>query len=136
MTDMIIITLLLGGSLLSLIAAIGLVKLPDVFTRMHASTKAGTLGIEFVMIALALNSGEMDVIIKAAAIVLFIVLTAPVAAHMLGRTAYRLGEDYAQHTVVDQWQDSMRKQAIECCDDMKEIESNTSTSSNDEGTLA
>ena len=122
MTDMIIIILLLGGSLLSLIAAIGLVKMPDVFTRMHASTKAGTLGIECVMIALAIAFGEMEVIIKATAIVLFIVLTAPVAAHMLGRTAYRLGENYAEHTVVDQWQDSMRRQAIECYDDIKEIE--------------
>lgn len=124
MTDMIIVILLIGGSLLSLIAAIGLVKMPDIFTRMHASTKAGTVGIECVMIALALNSGEMEVVIKAAAIVLFIVLTAPVAAHMLGRTAYRLGENYAEHTVIDQWQDSMRRQAIECYDDIKEIDSN------------
>ena len=110
--DILVIALLIGGSLLSLIAAIGLVKLPDVFNRMHASTKAGTLGIEFVMIALAIHSGDPVVMVKAAAIVLFIVLTAPVAAHMLGRTAYRLGETCAPHTVRDDWQDKMREEAI------------------------
>ena len=113
MIEALVITLLIGGSLLSLVAAVGLVKLPDVFTRMHASTKAGTLGIELVMIALAIYSGELEVIIKAAAIVLFILLTAPVAAHMLGRTAYRLGEDIAPHTICDEWHDKMRAQAVE-----------------------
>lgn len=111
-TDIMIISLLLTGSVLSLVAAIGLVRLPDVFTRMHASTKAGTLGVELVMIALALYSEDLEVIIKAAAVVLFILLTAPVAAHMLGRTAYRLGEEIAPHTVCDEWQDIKRKKLV------------------------
>lgn len=110
MIDTLIVALLLAGSLLSLIAAIGLVKLPDVFTRMHASTKAGTLGIEFVMVALAIHFGDIMVLIKASAIVLFIVLTAPVAAHMLGRTAYRMGEQIADKTVCDDWCDAMRNE--------------------------
>lgn len=107
-----IAALLIFGSLLSLIAAIGIVRLPDVFIRMHASTKAGTLGIEMVMIALVFHFMDVGVAIKAVAVVVFILITAPVAAHMMGRTAYRLGEDIAPHTVCDEWQDKMRQQCV------------------------
>lgn len=121
--DTIIIVLLLGGSVLSLTAAIGLVRLPDVFTRMHASTKAGTLGVEFIMFALMLHAWDTGVTVKAAAVILFILITAPVAAHMLGRTAYRLGEDIAPHTVCDEWQDKMRNEDFKDteCSDQKSL---------------
>lgn len=112
MIELIVVMLLLVGSVISLIAAIGLLRLPDVFIRMHASTKAGTLGIELVMVACALHFNEPAAWLKAAIVVLFIVITAPVAAHMLGRAAYRLGEDFAKHTVRDDWQDNMRKKNL------------------------
>lgn len=108
MINLLIMFLLICGSLLSLAAAIGLVRLPDIFTRMHASTKAGTLGVGMVMLALGIASGEFIVIIKAIATFMFLIATAPVAAHMLGRAAYRQGEKLAEHTVRDDWQDPLR----------------------------
>ena len=109
MTDILIIILLLTGSGLSVIAAIGLVRLPDVFMRMHASTKAGTLGVGCIMAALSFAAGDALITLKACATLLFLMLTAPVAAHMLGRAAYRLGEPLAPNTVRDDWKDELRE---------------------------
>lgn len=113
LADYSIIALLALGSSLSLAAAVGLVKLPDVFTRMHASTKAGTLGLGLVLLALVIAAGDSTTTIKAIATFIFIIITAPVAAHMLGRTAYRLGEDTAPNTVCDEWKDKMREVGTE-----------------------
>lgn len=77
---------LLGGAF-AVIAALGVLRLPDVLTRMHASTKAGTLASALILVALALVFGEMGVTAKAIAAILFLMLTAPLAAHMLGRSA-------------------------------------------------
>lgn len=80
------ILVLLGG-VFALIAAVGILKLPDVLTRMHASTKAGTLASALILIAVAIYFGETSVTAKVVATVLFLMLTAPLAAHMLGRSA-------------------------------------------------
>jgi len=77
---------LLGGAF-ALIAAVGILRLPDVLTRMHASTKAGTLASALILVALALQFQEIGVTAKAIAGILFLMLTAPLAAHMLGRSA-------------------------------------------------
>ncbi|WP_175047908.1 monovalent cation/H(+) antiporter subunit G [Microlunatus speluncae] len=81
--------LLLLGSLLCLTAAIGLLRLPDVLSRMHAATKPQTLGLLCVLAGLGLTLRQPAVtglLILVAALQL---LTAPVAAHMVARTAYR-----------------------------------------------
>lgn len=85
MADILIGALLLAGSGFVLIAAIGIVRLPDLLTRMHASTKAGTLGALLVLAGLALHQGTGDIISKVIAATLFLLLTAPISAHMLGR---------------------------------------------------
>lgn len=77
--------LVLGGAGFTLVAAIGILRLPDLLTRMHASTKAGTLGAMLVLAALALHFGQTAITAKAVAAVLFLMLTAPIAAHMIGR---------------------------------------------------
>jgi multicomponent Na+:H+ antiporter subunit G len=74
-----------------MIAAIGLVRLPDVMIRMHAATKVGTLSAGLVMAPVALHESEAAVTVKAVAIILFLFLTAPIAAHMIGRAALRTG---------------------------------------------
>jgi multicomponent Na+:H+ antiporter subunit G len=66
---------------------LGILRLPDVLTRMHASTKAGTLASALILVAVALEFQEMGVTAKAIAAILFLMLTAPIAAHMLGRSA-------------------------------------------------
>jgi len=81
--------LLLGGGAFVMIAAIGIVRLPDLLTRMHASTKAGTLGSLLVLTGLAVHVGSAEVISKVVATALFLLLTAPIAAHMIGRAYAR-----------------------------------------------
>lgn len=87
MIDVIAGFLVLIGGVFALIASIGVIKLPDVLIRMHASTKAGTLASSLILIAVALVFGELSVIVKCIAAILFLLLTAPIAAHMIGRAS-------------------------------------------------
>lgn len=87
MTEITAGILILLGGVFAIIASFGVVKLPDTLTRMHASTKAGTLASALILSALALLSGEAEVVVKCAVAILFLLLTAPLAAHMLGRAS-------------------------------------------------
>jgi multicomponent Na+:H+ antiporter subunit G len=79
--------LVLMGALFTLIAAVGVIRLPDVLTRMHASTKAGTLGASLILAATALVFGDTSTVAKFVVAVLFLLLTAPLAGHMIGRAS-------------------------------------------------
>ena len=100
-----ILSLLAG--LFALVAALGVLRMPDLMLRMHASTKAGTLACGVTMLATALVFGDLAVAVRAAGVVLFLLLTAPVAAHMLGRAALRTG-------VTTRLWDPARGEAIQC----------------------
>lgn len=78
--------LLVGGGF-ALVAGVGLVRLPEVFTRMHASTKAGTLGVSLIAAALALTTGDVAVASKAVGCAVFLLATGPIGAHLIGRAA-------------------------------------------------
>lgn len=86
--DILVAALLLLGSSLCLLAAVGLVRMPDIMMRIHAGAKAGSLGCTLVLSAVAVFHGDLDVIARAFAGIVFIVITAPVGAHMIGRAAY------------------------------------------------
>jgi multicomponent Na+:H+ antiporter subunit G len=78
------------GAFFLLVGSIGLLRLPDMFTRMHAATKCTTLGAMCTLLGVAiLMQGE--VAIKAVLIVIFIVLGNPTSAHAIARAAYRSG---------------------------------------------
>ena len=94
MIDVLIGLFLLAGAAFVMIAAIGIVRLPDLLTRMHASTKAGTLGALLVLVGLALHQGTGEVVSKAVATALFLLLTAPIAAHMIGRAHARMMQKF------------------------------------------
>lgn len=89
MSEIITGLLILTGGGFSLIAAIGLIRFPDVLMRMHASTKAGTLGAGLSLAGAALFFGEISVVTKCVLAILFLLLTAPLAAHMIGRASLR-----------------------------------------------
>ncbi|MCC6006047.1 MAG: monovalent cation/H(+) antiporter subunit G [Rhodobacteraceae bacterium] len=89
----------LAGGVFSLIAGIGLMRFNDVLMRMHASTKAGTLGSILTLVAPALVFGTMGVTTKVVAGVLFLLLTAPIAAHMIGRAFVRTEKDHKTKTL-------------------------------------
>ncbi len=79
------------GAVFTLIAAIGVLRLNDLYMRMHAASKAGTLGSCVILIAIAIFSGESEVVLRALAGVVFFLLTAPISAHLLARAAYTVG---------------------------------------------
>jgi multicomponent Na+:H+ antiporter subunit G len=95
--------LMVGGTAFMLVAAIGLLRLPDLYTRMHAVTKAGTLGIGLTLVSAAVAFGDVSVTTRALVALLFVLLTAPVSAHMLGRAGYLGGVPLWDGTAFDDW---------------------------------
>jgi multicomponent Na+:H+ antiporter subunit G len=92
LTDWIAALLVVSGASFMLLAAIGVVRLPDVWMRMHASTKSATFGIGCMSLALAAwRIDELSVVMRAVILIGFVFQTAPVAAHMIGRAAYLMG---------------------------------------------
>ncbi|WP_139977889.1 monovalent cation/H(+) antiporter subunit G [Nocardioides litoris] len=94
--------LLLLGALLGLVAAIGVVRLPDVLTRMHAATKPQVLGLMLVVAGMSLVLRDVSVVALGVLVVLAQMVTAPVAAHMVGRASYRAGQIDDELLVVDE----------------------------------
>ena len=94
---------LLMGGILSLIAAAGVLRMPDIFTRMHAATKVGTVGVSSITIGLMIHFGSITVISRGILVIAFFLLTAPVAAHMIARAAYRSGVSLWILTRIDEW---------------------------------
>jgi multicomponent Na+:H+ antiporter subunit G len=80
--------LLVAGALFSLTATIGMLRFPDVYTRLHAAAKAGPVGAGLVLVAVALAVFSPPVALRALVGIVFLVLTAPVAAHLVARAAY------------------------------------------------
>lgn len=102
MQDIITIGLILIGMIFMFVAGLGVLRMPDLFLRMSASTKAATLGTSSLLIAVAVHFGEISVASRAFATIVFLLLTGPVAAHMIGRAGYFLGVDLADVTVIDE----------------------------------
>ena len=100
---------LLLGAALAFIGAVGLVRLPDLFARMHAATKPQTLGLLLVLVGLALTERTWDAVATLLIVIGAQGLTAPVAAHMLGRSGYRSGvtEDDLLH--IDELGEAYRR---------------------------
>ena len=103
-TDYIEIAALVLGAFFMFVASLGVLRLADFYTRIHAPTKAATLGLAFFLVALAIHVRYGTGIAKALLAMLFIGMTAPVGAHILARAAYRNGvrptakiDEYAPH---------------------------------------
>lgn len=93
--------LVLTGAFFALVAVLGLWRLPDIYTRSHSASKTGTLGSGLVLIALAVHAGDTATTSRALAGVVFFLLTAPIAAHLLARAAYAVGYPLWEHSVAD-----------------------------------
>lgn len=94
--------LLLGSSAFVLLAAAGLWRFDDLYSRVHAATKAFTLGVILAIAAAALRMEEVADLLKLLLAAIFQLITAPVSGHMLGRAAYWTGTALSKHTVVDE----------------------------------
>ena len=102
MNEIITAVLLILGSLFSFVAALGMLRLPDTVIRMHAATKAGTLGAGLILIGEAFFYAELGITLRAFAVITFLLLTAPVAAHLIGRAAYYSRVKLWEKTWIDQ----------------------------------
>ena len=100
-TEIVIVALLLLGSLFTLLASVGALRMPDTYTRMSAVSKAAPLGVGLLLIAAALRDGDIHAWTQAVLTLLFVAATMPVAAQRLGRAADRAGVPFDVRTVID-----------------------------------
>ena len=102
MIDAVTSVLWLTGSVFALLAALGVLRMPDVFTRMQTSTKASTLGLGCLLGGAALQFGDGASFIKLVMVGGFVLLTTPVAAHVIARAAYFADVPLWSGTVLDE----------------------------------
>jgi multicomponent Na+:H+ antiporter subunit G len=100
--ELIVVLFVLCGTLLMVIAAIGLYRMPDIFMRMASTSKAATLGAVCIMVALGFFFPNLGAITRAFITVVFLFLTAPIAAHMIGRAAYTQRSQLWEETIIDE----------------------------------
>lgn len=94
--------LLLTGCTFLLLAAVGIVRMPDLYIRMSTASKAVTLGVGCLSIGLAVDMNDSGVSTRVILLIILFLLKAPVAAHMLGRAAYMTGIPLWEATAVDE----------------------------------
>ena len=102
-SDFLPILLILIGTVFSFLSAVGLIRLPDVYTRAHAASKSSTLGVLFTLVGTFLfflwEEGYFSIRLFLG--IFFVFLTAPVAAHVILRSAYRANVELAEESVQD-----------------------------------
>ena len=89
MSMVVLFSLVVFGTSFLLLAAIGILRMPDLYCRASATTKAATLGVGCLLAATAIYFNDLQVTTRVLATIAFLLLTAPVAAHMIARAAYR-----------------------------------------------
>ncbi len=94
--------LLIIGALFMVVAGVGILRFPDLYMRVSASTKASTLGVGFALIALAVHFNELGITARSLATIAFVAITAPVAAHLISRSAYFVGTRLWEGTIADE----------------------------------
>ena len=97
------------GAMLAFIGAVGLIRLPDLFARMHAATKPQTLGLLLILIGLALSVRTWASVATLLIVLGAQALTAPVAAHMLSRSGYRSGVNTDELLHHDELREAYRR---------------------------
>lgn len=111
-SELIAVILIFVGTVFSLLSAIGLIRLPDVYTRAHAASKSSTLGVLFTLVGtflfFMLVEGYFSIRLFLG--IFFVFLTAPVAAHVIVRSAYRSNVELAKTSVQDDLKDVIWKE--------------------------
>ena len=94
--------LMLSGAIFAFLSALGILRFPDLFSRMQAATKGSAFGVTCLLVAVAVHFAELGIATRAIVTIFFVLLTAPVAAHMIGRAAYFVGVPLWQGTITDE----------------------------------
>lgn len=119
-SELVMAALLLAGSTFLLLAAVGIIRMPDLYSRLQAAAKASSLGVGLVVVALAVHFSDTDIIVRSLLVVAFLFLTTPVAAHVIGRAAYFIGVPMWEGTLFDELRGhyDAKTHALECPDDL------------------
>lgn len=105
MLKLVSLIFLIIGAVFILVGAVGILRMPDLFLRMSAATKSSTIGIGATLLGAVIFFGSWEVAGRALAIFIFILVTVPVSAHMIGRAAYSDGVPLWKETVIDELRD-------------------------------
>ena len=97
------LALIVAGVLFDLSGCVGLVRLPDVYNRIQASTKCVVLGTTLILLGAMLWLATPQVVVKGLICILFVLVTSSTAAHALSRAAHRSGVDLWRKSVVDRY---------------------------------
>lgn len=111
--ELVAVLLILAGTIVSFLSAIGLIRLPDIYTRSHALSKGSTMGVLFILIGTFLffiMEGFFS--IRLILGIFFVFLTAPVAAHVVVRAAYRSNVPLAKESVRDDLKDVFKEEVF------------------------
>jgi multicomponent Na+:H+ antiporter subunit G len=101
MSSVIIVILVTLGTLFVLLSAIGLVRMPDTYMRISVNTKAATLGVGLILVGTAVFFNDLSTTSRSLVIILFVFLTAPVSAHLIGRASYFMGVKLWKGSIMD-----------------------------------
>lgn len=89
LADLVVLLLVSVGVFYMVLSTVGIIRMPDTYGRLHVAGKAGTLGIICILLAAGLYLGTLGAIVRAVALVVLFYVTAPVAAHLIGRVVWR-----------------------------------------------
>ena len=117
------------GALAILFASIGILRMPDFYLRLSVTVKASSLGVGLLLISAAIMfPNDNSVTMKAIAIIFFLIITAPIAAHMIARSAYFTGTQLWKDTIVDELDGMYNKETHQLNSDPDQaIDKSTST---------
>lgn len=122
MNEIAIMILISLGTLFILLAAVGILRMPDLFLRISVTTKAATLGVGLILIGMTLYFWNVSIGTRAIAIILFLLLTAPIGAHLIGRASYFVGVPLWKKSLMDDLQGKYDHKSHELrSEDMQEI---------------
>lgn len=102
MIDIVIAIISTIGALAIFFASLGILRMPDFYLRLSVTVKAATLGVGLLLLCAAILFPDISVSTKAIAIIFFLFITSPIAAHMIGRAAYFTGTPLWKGTIVDE----------------------------------
>lgn len=106
MTYVAAVLMLLGAAFCTL-AALGILRFPDVYTRLHAASKAGPLGAGLILLSVAFASEDLAIAIRSVLGFIFLIATSPVSAHLLARAALLAGISPVSITSISEFEDNL-----------------------------
>lgn len=104
LANFLIVTSIVSGVIFTLVAAIGLIRLPDVYTRTHAASKSATLGVMFILLGVFLHFWWIEDHVNTRILlgIIFLFITGPIGGHVIGRAAYITGVKMWDKSVKDE----------------------------------